>query len=62
MVALAELKAGKCLSGEYTNERTKLLWECGKGHRWEALPLNIMAGTWCPYCSGRYALKQKSLK
>lgn len=47
----AEKRGGKCLSTEYANSETKMLWECSMGHRWEA-PFNGMkSGKWCPRCS-----------
>jgi len=42
----AEARCGKCLSTEYIDNKTKLIWQCGKGHLWEARP-----GHWCPYCN-----------
>jgi len=53
MQKLAKQKGGKCLSNAYKNNKTKLLWECAKGHRWQAMPVNVKRGTWCPECSGR---------
>ena len=50
MRELAKVRGGKCLSREYVNNRTALLWECSFGHRWEAWPSAIIAGTWCPTC------------
>ena len=50
MNELAKIKKGKCLSTEYINARTKLKWECEKGHTWEAVPYSIRNGTWCPKC------------
>ena len=50
---LAEKRGGKCLSTEYINVRSKLKWECSKGHQWEATYANVQRGTWCPVCSGR---------
>lgn len=32
------------------NIRTKTLWECEKGHRWEAVYNNIYNGNGCPFC------------
>ena len=52
MQELAEKKGGKCLSTKYYNNRTKLKWECGKGHTWSAVPGSIKRGTWCPICAG----------
>lgn len=49
---IAEKLGGKCLSRSYINARTKLLWQCDKGHKWKATPDNIKRGSWCPYCVG----------
>jgi hypothetical protein len=49
---LAESRGGRCLSREYINGITKLLWKCSKGHKWRATPKNIKAGAWCPTCVG----------
>lgn len=43
-------KQGFCLSKEYHNCRTKLLWQCKRGHQWEAQPRKILEGSWCPKC------------
>jgi len=58
---LAEEKGGKCLSTEYINNRTKLKWQCKKGHTWEATPTHIKSGTWCPICA-RKKFKKQNLK
>ncbi|WP_423798172.1 zinc-ribbon domain-containing protein [Neobacillus sp. SAB-20_R2A] len=50
MKVLAKEKEGKCLSDVYINAREKLLWECKKGHTWEATPDNVKRGSWCPTC------------
>jgi len=50
MQIIAEKRDGKCLSKEYINGKTKLLWECEKGHQWEATPDNVKGGAWCPEC------------
>lgn len=44
-------KNGKCLSTEYINNRTDLLWECENKHVWKACMDNVKSGSWCPYCS-----------
>lgn len=49
---IAKDRGGKCLSDKYINTNTKLLWECKKGHRWKAIPKNIIRGSWCPKCAG----------
>ncbi len=53
-IALANKRGGKCLSTEYKNMHTKLLWECKDKHRWEK-PLTKVEhnGQWCPLCSKR---------
>jgi hypothetical protein len=50
MNQIAADRDGRCLSEAYTNNRTKLLWECREGHTWEAAPAGIKKGTWCPKC------------
>ncbi len=57
---IATERGGKCLAGVYTNAATKLLWECHKGHQWEAAPYNVKSGTWCPYCARKkkYTIEQ----
>jgi hypothetical protein len=50
MVQIAAARGGRCLSEVYTNNRTKLLWECSQGHTWEAVPSGVKKGTWCPEC------------
>jgi hypothetical protein len=52
MRQIASSRGGACLSEGYINNSTKLTWQCNKGHQWEAAPLNIKLGKWCPVCSG----------
>lgn len=49
---IANENKGKCLSENYKNARTKLLWECEKGHAWQAVYDSVRRGTWCPTCAG----------
>ena len=51
MRKLAIERGGKCLSTKYTSNKTKLRWQCKKGHEWEAIPHNIKQGHRCPKCS-----------
>jgi REP element-mobilizing transposase RayT len=53
MRKIAEKRGGKCLSTTYANSITPLVWECEKGHRWEARPSNVKRGEWCAVCSGK---------
>ena len=49
MQEIARQKGGKCLSNEYINARTSLIWQCNKGHKWKAEPQSIKyLKTWCP--------------
>jgi Zn finger protein HypA/HybF involved in hydrogenase expression len=47
---LAAERGGRCLSKTYTNNVTKLRWQCIEGHKWEAAPAGILNGSWCPTC------------
>ncbi|MDD4227565.1 MAG: zinc-ribbon domain-containing protein [Mariniphaga sp.] len=48
---IAQVRGGKCLSKDYTNSKVKLLWECGKGHKWYATTFSIKTrNSWCPEC------------
>lgn len=46
-------KNGKCLSDEYTNNHTKMKWECEKGHIWITTFGSVNDGSWCPFCIGQ---------
>lgn len=51
MKRIAFLRGGECLSMEYVNSSSKLLWKCARGHKWKAIPAKIKhCGHWCPYC------------
>jgi hypothetical protein len=57
MRELAEKKGGKCISEEYVNGETHLLWECENYHRWLATPDSIInQRSWCPQCSHSFPL------
>jgi hypothetical protein len=51
MKAVAISRGGKCLSAEYLNSKCKMIWECARGHVWQALPVSVVHGTWCPVCA-----------
>ena len=53
MHALAKERGGECLSTKYINTRTKLKWQCAKGHIWDAQYSTIRRGSWCPTCAGQ---------
>jgi hypothetical protein len=52
MKALARKRGGRCISTLYVNSTFPLVWECARGHQWNAAPASIRKGTWCPDCSG----------
>lgn len=48
----AEKRGGKCLSDIYLNNKSKLKWQCNKGHIWKASFTEIKnKESWCPYCN-----------
>jgi len=50
MRKIAEKRNGKCLSTDYIDSHTKLLWSCSNNHIWEATPASTKNGKWCPTC------------
>ncbi|WP_345239571.1 hypothetical protein [Pontibacillus salipaludis] len=62
MQELAEKHGGKCLSNEYFNLKTPLMWQCRKGHIWEERPAGIKNNKWCPTCTGRTKLTINDMK
>ena len=52
MRQIAKARGGKCLSNNYVNTYTKLLWECAEKHQWETVPGHVREGHWCRKCSG----------
>ena len=53
---------GKCLSKKYTNNRTKMQWECMDGHIWKATLDSVQQGKWCPVCSGNVPKPYREIK
>jgi hypothetical protein len=51
MKDLARSRGGLCLSDEYINSKSKLWWQCDKGHSWRAVPVAVRRGSWCPVCA-----------
>lgn len=68
--ALPRERGGACLSTDYVNNHTPLLfrcaegheWRCEEGHTWRAKPANVLRGTWCPVCAGSVALTIQDLQ
>lgn len=62
MRSIAEANGGRCLSNKYVTVRTPMMWECARGHRWKAQPMNIKFGHWCPKCAGNEKLTLEDAK
>lgn len=50
MRAIAAERGGQCVSDNYVDNKTRLEWECARGHRWWARPRQITTGNWCAQC------------
>ncbi len=50
MKQLAKERGGKCLSKIYVNGKSKLQWQCKRGHVWTAPPSAVKHGSWCRRC------------
>ena len=61
MKEIAMSKDGECLSTEYINDSTKLIWRCEHGHEWETKPTHLKSGHWCPVCARLSNGKKKRL-
>jgi hypothetical protein len=57
MQHIATQKNGLCLSRKYKDQKTKLVWQCEAGHRWESSPNSVVhLNAWCPVCAGNRKL------
>lgn len=61
---IAVERGGECLSEEYKNNNSPLLWRCGKdGTEWPASLNKVKdAGHWCPTCAGNLPLSIEEAK
>jgi len=51
-VQVATKRGGWCLSDQYRNNRSPLLWRCAEGHEWKARLNNVRnCNSWCPECA-----------
>jgi hypothetical protein len=48
--AIAAERGGSLVSESVRSSIQKVIWECGRGHRWEAVVQQVQSGTWCPEC------------
>jgi hypothetical protein len=62
MRTVAAERGGLCLSSEYRNSKTKLLWQCSQNHQWHSTPSSVVHGTWCPSCSRNRPLTLEALR
>lgn len=46
-------KGGKVLGTALNNNKIYIEIECTQKHNWKATKGSILAGSWCPYCSGK---------
>jgi len=59
----AQAHGGRCLSTAYVDCKTKLTWECDRGHTWSA-PLATIRhrGCWCPDCASLARISNRNSK
>jgi len=50
LTLVAQARGGVCISSSYVDTKTKLRWRCALKHEWNAIPLNVARGHWCPIC------------
>lgn len=53
----AELHPSNNIDANSLSAKTSLLWQCSKGHSWQATLYSRINGTGCPYCKNRKLLK-----
>lgn len=58
----AHKQNGKCLSNNYINNNTKMLWKCAQNHIWETTFEKIKMGRWCHHCSPSKPLNLNACK
>jgi hypothetical protein len=61
MHVIAKKFNGVCLSNNYDGCHNKLTWKCKEGHIWDATPMHIKEGHWCPICGGSHKLSIKDM-
>lgn len=49
---LASWKGGVCLETEFLGAQAHHRMRCAKGHEWQAEGRKLLAGNWCPICTG----------
>lgn len=52
-IDFAKTKLGRCLSSQYKDIKSKMIWRCKFGHQWAASFDSVYnVKTWCPFCAG----------
>ena len=62
MAEIARGRGGDCLSRDYVNNKTPLLWQCEKSHEWSATPHSVKTGSWCPVCAESVKLTLQEMR
>lgn len=57
---IVEHRKGKIITS-YTNDYTKMIFECEYGHQWSAVPSNIKHGSWCSICNESHLEREARL-
>ena len=54
-------KNRELMPSDVTPNSSKIVWwKCSKGHEWQATIANRNKGNGCPYCSGRFTIKNRN--
>ncbi len=59
---LAKKNNGKLLSKKIIRAKSKVLWLCELGHKFETTPSSVQQGSWCPDCGGSKKLEIEQLQ
>lgn len=59
----AQANGGRCLNVEaFKNVRSRLTWECFRGHVWQTMVRSVRAGRWCPDCANMDKISSRKSK
>lgn len=58
----AQARGGHCLSGTYVNTRTRMVWQCHRGHEWKASFAGVRRGNWCKQCASLALISNRKSK
>lgn len=61
--ASAKANGGRCLNVEaFKTVRSRLSWECHRGHVWQTMVRSVRAGRWCPDCANMDKISNRKSK